>query len=60
MRSGRRRGLRGTIFLGLVFIAIGLFVSSLTDSQVVAGVFSLFLVGVLWAMTWNEASGATR
>jgi ABC-2 type transport system permease protein len=41
-----------------VFIAIGLFVSSLTDSQVVAGVGSLFLVGLLWAMSWNEASGS--
>ncbi len=38
-------GYAGLVFLGMVFIAIGLFVSSLTDSQVVAGVGSLFLVG---------------
>jgi gliding motility-associated transport system permease protein len=53
-------GYAGLIFLGLVFIAIGLFVSSLTDSQVVAGVGSLFLVGLLWAMSWNEASGSDQ
>ena len=35
-------GYAGLIFLGLVFIAIGLFVSSLTDSQVVGG--RLFVV----------------
>ena len=51
-------GYAGLVFLGMVFIAIGLFVSSLTDSQVVAGVGSLFLVGSLWAMSWNEASGS--
>jgi ABC-2 type transport system permease protein len=51
-------GYLGLILLGMVFIAIGLFVSSLTDSQVVAGVGSLFLVGLLWAMTWNEGSGS--
>jgi len=53
-------GYSGLFLLGLVFIAVGLFVSSLTDSQVVAGVFSLFLVGVLWLMTWNEAAGADQ
>jgi ABC-2 type transport system permease protein len=53
-------GYAGLIFLGMVFIAIGLFVSSLTDSQVVAGVGSLFLVGLLWAMSWNEASGSDQ
>jgi ABC-2 type transport system permease protein len=53
-------GYAGLIFLGMVFIAIGLFVSSLTDSQVVAGVGSLFLVGLLWAMSWNEAAGSDQ
>jgi len=53
-------GYSGLILLGLLFIAVGLFVSSLTDSQVVAGVGSLFLVGVLWAMSWNEASGSDQ
>jgi gliding motility-associated transport system permease protein len=47
-------GYVGLLLLGLLFIAVGLFVSSLTDSQVVAGIFSLFLVGVLWLMSWNE------
>jgi ABC-2 type transport system permease protein len=51
-------GYSGLFLLGMVFIAVGLFVSSLTDSQVVAGVSSLFLVGVLWLMTWNEAAGS--
>jgi len=53
-------GYSGLILLGLVFIAVGLFVSSLTDSQVVAGVFSLFLVGALWLMSWNEGAGSER
>lgn len=53
-------GYAGLVLLGFLFIAIGLFVSSLTDSQVVAGVGSLFLVGVLWAMSWNEASGTDQ
>jgi len=53
-------GYVGLILLGLLFIAVGLFVSSLTDSQVVAGVGSLFLVGLLWAMSWNEASGSDQ
>ena len=53
-------GYAGLVLLGMVFIAIGLFVSSLTDSQVVAGVGSLFLVGMLWAMAWNEAAGSDQ
>ena len=53
-------GYGGLVLLGLLFIAVGLFVSSITDSQVVAGVGSLFLVGVLWAMSWNEASGSDQ
>jgi len=53
-------GYLGLTLLGLLFIAVGLFVSSLTDSQVVAGVGSLFLVGMLWAMSWNEASGSDQ
>jgi len=53
-------GYSGLLLLGLVFIAVGLFVSSLTDSQVVAGVFSLFLVGALWLMSWNEGAGSER
>ncbi|HUE38772.1 MAG TPA: ABC transporter permease subunit [Candidatus Binatia bacterium] len=53
-------GYTGLVLLGLVFIAIGIFVSSLTDSQVVAGVFSLFLVGILWLMSWNEAAGGDQ
>jgi ABC-2 type transport system permease protein len=53
-------GYAGLVLLGLVFIAVGLFVSSLTDSQVVAGVFSLFLVGALWLMSWNEGAGSER
>lgn len=53
-------GYLGLTLLGLLFIAVGLFVSSLTDSQVVAGVGSLFVVGMLWAMSWNEASGSDQ
>ncbi len=53
-------GYAGLVLLGMVFIAVGLFVSSLTDSQVVAGVGSLFVVGLLWAVSWNEAAGSDQ
>lgn len=49
-------GYMGVILLGFVFIACGLFVSSLTDSQAIAGVGSFFLLLIFWIMSWNEAA----
>jgi len=53
-------GYVGLVLLGLMFIAVGLFVSSLTDSQVVAGVTSVGMLLLFWFMSWNEASGSDR
>jgi ABC-2 type transport system permease protein len=49
-------GYLGLYLLGLVFISCGLFISSLTENQVVAGTVSLGLLFLLWAMSWNEAA----
>jgi len=46
----------GLLLLGVSFTACGLFVSSLTESQVVAAVGTLGLLLLLWAVSWNEAA----
>jgi ABC-2 type transport system permease protein len=51
-------GYGGLVLLGFMFIAVGLFVSSVTDSQVVAGVGAVGLLLLFWVMSWNEASGS--
>jgi gliding motility-associated transport system permease protein len=53
-------GSLGLFLLGLMFIAVGLFLSSLTDSQVVAGVTSVGMLLLFWFMSWNEASGSDQ
>lgn len=49
-------GYLGLFLLGVSFIACGMFVSSLTDSQVVAAVASLGVLLLCWMLTWNEAA----
>jgi ABC-2 type transport system permease protein len=49
-------GYVGLFLLGFVFISCGIFVSSTTDSQVVAGAVTVGLLFLLWAMSWNEAA----
>ena len=51
-------GYLGLVLLGCSFIACGLFVSSLTESQVVAGVLTMGLLLGFWSMSWNEAAGS--
>ena len=46
----------GLLLLAASFIACGIFVSALTDSQVVAAVGTLGLLLLLWAVSWNEAA----
>jgi ABC-2 type transport system permease protein len=46
----------GLLLLGISFSAIGLFISSLTDSQVVAAVATLGVLLAFWALSWNEAA----
>jgi ABC-2 type transport system permease protein len=53
-------GYVGLVLLGFAFVACGLFVSSTTDSQVVAGVGSVGLLLMFWIMSWNEASGSEQ
>ena len=53
-------GYTGLLLLGLMFIAVGLFISSMTDSQVVAGVGSVGTLLLFWVISWNEASGSDQ
>jgi len=52
-------------YLGLVLFAgvcasYGLFVSSLTDSQVLAGFLTALPLLLLWLLSWNEAASAVE
>ena len=49
-------GYLGLALLGASFIACGLFISSLTESQVVAAIATLGALLLCWMMTWNEAA----
>jgi ABC-2 type transport system permease protein len=49
-------GYLGLLLLGVSFIACGMFVSSLTDSQVVAAIVTLGILLLSWMVTWNEAA----
>jgi ABC-2 type transport system permease protein len=49
-------GYMGLLLLASVFIACGLFVSSLTESQAIAAVGTFFLLLIFWIMSWNEAA----
>ncbi|HXG20981.1 MAG TPA: DUF4350 domain-containing protein [Methylomirabilota bacterium] len=47
-------GYTGLMLLGLVFISVGLLLSSLTDSQAVAAMGTLGILVLFWSLTWNE------
>lgn len=51
-------GYVGLVLLALSFIACGLFISSLTDNTVVAGLGSLGTLLFFWILSWND--GATQ
>lgn len=53
-------GYTGLYLLGLSFVACGLFVSSLTESQVIAAVGTLGLLLGFWVLTWNEAASSPQ
>jgi len=42
----------GLFLLGFTFIAIGLFTSSLSDNQIIAGVLSFSILLLLWLVEW--------
>jgi ABC-2 type transport system permease protein len=49
-------GYSGLVLLGFAFIAFGLFISSLCESQVVAGIATIIPLLFLWILNWNEAT----
>jgi ABC-2 type transport system permease protein len=49
-------GYVGLVLLAAAFVACGLFLSSLTDSQLVAGASTYGVLLFFWMMTWNEAA----
>jgi ABC-2 type transport system permease protein len=53
-------GYAGLLLLGLSFIACGVFVSSLTESQVVAAIGTLGILLLFWVLTWNEAASSPQ
>ena len=49
-------GYIGLVLLGCAFIAAGLFISSLCESQVIAGIATIVLLLFLWILNWNETA----
>jgi ABC-2 type transport system permease protein len=49
-------GYLGLVLLAAACVACGLFVSALTDSQLVAAVTTYGLLLFFWVLTWNEAA----
>lgn len=47
-------GYLGLFLIGLVFISVGLLLSSLTDSQAIAAMSTLGVLVLFWSLTWNE------
>ncbi len=52
-------GYVGLLLIGSAFLAFGIFISSLCESQVVAGVATLVGLLILWVLNWNEAAFET-
>jgi ABC-2 type transport system permease protein len=51
-------GYLGLFLLSAAFAACGLWASSLTDSQLVAGLVSFGLLTLFWMLTWNQAAAS--
>jgi ABC-2 type transport system permease protein len=49
-------GYLGLVLLAAACVACGLFISSLTDSQLVAAAATYGLLLLFWVLTWNEAA----
>ena len=47
----------GLLLCGSAFVSLGLFFSSLTDSQIVAGVATLVTLLLLWLVGWAATAG---
>ncbi len=46
----------GLFLMGSAFIACGVFISSLCESQVMAGMGTIVLLLMFWILNWNEAA----
>jgi ABC-2 type transport system permease protein len=55
-------GYTGLFLLGAAYMALGLFISSLTESQVVAALITFVVLLMTWIIGWtaNETEGWTR
>jgi len=51
-------GYLGMLLMGSAFIACGLFVSSLTENQVVSAMVTYGILVLFWFITWNEEAGS--
>src|SRR5258705_2039218 len=49
-------GYLGLWLLAAAFVACGLFLSALTDSQLIAGAATYGVLLFFWMLTWNEAA----
>jgi len=49
-------GYLGLFLIGCSFIACGVFISSLTESTVLAGICTIIFLLFLWIVNWNEAA----
>lgn len=52
-------GYTGLLLLATACAAYGVFISSLTDSQVLAGFLTSMPLLLLWLLSWNEAASAS-
>jgi len=48
----------GLVLLGLSFGACGMFISALTENQVVAALATVGLLLLCWVLTWNQAAAS--
>src|SRR5260221_2952909 len=49
-------GYLGVLLMGCAFIAFGIFISSLCESQVMAGMGTILPLLFFWILNWNEAA----
>ncbi len=52
-------GFLGAFLLGGALLSLGIFVSSLTESQIVAGILSFGFFLILWVVDWMAGTGST-
>jgi ABC-2 type transport system permease protein len=50
----------GMLLLGTAFIACGMFVSSLTENQIVSAMGTYGILVFFWFVTWNEEAASTQ